>query len=86
MSTEGIINTVLQAWGVISEPITMLYTYGAVYIGLVFKTLPFMILPLYSNLQKIDKSVLEVGRDLGATSVQLFWKVILPISLPGLST
>lgn len=53
---------------------------------MVFTTIPFMILPLYSNMQKIDTSVLEAGRDLGATNFQLFWKVIFPVSLPGLSS
>lgn len=64
----------------------MLSTDFAVYFGMVFTTIPFMILPLYSNMQKIDTSVLEAGRDLGATNFQLFWKVIFPVSLPGLSS
>lgn len=69
-----------------NEPIQMLSTDFAVYFGMVFTTIPFMILPLYSNMQKIDTSVLEAGRDLGATNFQLFWKVIFPVSLPGLSS
>lgn len=64
----------------------MLSTDFAVYFCMVFTTIPFMILPLYSNMQKIDTSVLEAGRDLGATNFQLFWKVIFPVSLPGLSS
>ena len=64
----------------------MLSTDFAVYFGMVFTTIPFMILPLYSNMQKIDTSILEAGRDLGATNFQLFWKVIFPVSLPGLSS
>lgn len=86
LSTNGIINSVLMKLHVVNEPIQMLSTDFAVYLGMIFTTLPFMILPLYSNMQKIDGSVLEAGRDLGATSFQLFWKVIFPISLPGLSS
>ncbi len=85
MSTSGLINNMLIRLGIISEPIQMLYTDFAVYLGMIFTTLPFMILPLYSNLQKMDRSVLEAGRDLGCSSFQLFWRVIFPISLPGLA-
>lgn len=85
MSTSGLINTMLMNAGIIREPIQMLYTDFAVYLGMIFTTLPFMILPLYSNLQKMDPSVLEAGRDLGCSSFSLFWKVIFPISLPGLA-
>ena len=85
MSTSGLINSALMKLGIISEPIQMLYTDFAVYLGMIFTTLPFMILPLYSNLQKMDKSVLEAGRDLGCSNFQLFWRVIFPISLPGLA-
>ena len=78
MSTNGIINTILVNLHISTD--------FAVYFGMVFTTIPFMILPLYSNMQKIDTSVLEAGRDLGATNFQLFWKVIFPVSLPGLSS
>ena len=86
MSTNGIINTILVNLHIVNEPIQMLSTDFAVYFGMVFTTIPFMILPLYSNMQKIDTSILEAGRDLGATNFQLFWKVIFPVSLPGLSS
>ncbi len=86
MSTNGVLNSVLQKLHIINEPIQMLSTDFAVYFGMIFTTFPFMILPLYSNMQKIDVSILEAGRDLGATRFQLFWKVIFPISLPGLSS
>lgn len=86
MSTNGVLNTILMKLHVISKPIQMLSTDFAVYFGMIFTTIPFMILPLYSNMQKIDNSILEAGKDLGCTSFQLFWKVIFPISLPGLSS
>jgi len=86
MSTNGVLNTILVNLHIVNQPIQMLSTDFAVYFGMVFTTAPFMILPLYSNMQKIDVSILEAGRDLGATSGQLFWKVIFPISLPGLAS
>lgn len=86
MSTNGILNTILVNFHIVNEPIQILSTDFAVYFGMVFTTIPFMILPLYSNMQKIDNSILEAGRDLGATKFQLFWKVIFPISLPGLAS
>lgn len=86
MSTNGILNTIFLKLHIVNEPVQMLSTDFAVYFGMVFTTVPFMILPLYSNMQKIDVSVLEAGRDLGATNAQLFWRVIFPISLPGLAS
>lgn len=86
MSTNGVLNSLFIRLHIISEPIQMLSTDFAVYFGMIFTTIPFMISPLYSNMQKIDGSLLEAGRDLGATPFQLFWKVIFPISLPGLSS
>ena len=86
MSTNGIINSILYKLHIISAPIQMLSTDFAVYFGMIFVTLPFMILPLYANMQKIDSSLLEAGRDLGASGFQLFWEVIFPISLPGLAS
>lgn len=86
MSTNGVLNSIFMKLHIINEPIQMLSTDFAVYFGMVFTTIPFMILPLYSNMQKIDVSILEAGKDLGATNAQLFWKVIFPISLPGMAS
>lgn len=83
-SKNGIINTLLVNLGVIDEPIQILYTQFAVYFGLIYSLMPLMVMPLYSSLQKIDSAVLEAGRDLGASSIQLFCKVIFPLSVPGI--
>ncbi|MEE4363911.1 MAG: spermidine/putrescine ABC transporter permease PotB [Desulfotignum sp.] len=83
MKANGIINTVLLAAGLVSEPVSMLYTDAAVYVGLVYSLLPFMILPLYAVLEKMDIRLMEAARDLGANSLQVFLHVVLPLSLPG---
>lgn len=83
-SKNGIINTLLLNLGLIDEPLQILYTNFAVYFGMIYSLLPMMVMPLYSCLQKIDPAVIEAGRDLGASSFQLFWKVIFPLSIPGI--
>src|SRR3569832_108333 len=70
--------------GIIHEPITMMYTSFAVYIGIVYSYLPFMILPLYSNLEKHDLTLLEAASDLGAGPIRAFMRVTLPLSFPGI--
>ena len=81
LSINGPVNAVLGFLGL--GPYTMLNTSGAVVLGMVYNYLPFMILPIYSVLVKLDHSLIEAARDLGASSVQVFRKVILPLSLPG---
>lgn len=81
---EGLLNTVLMNWGVISEPLTILNTEWAILIGIVYAYLPFMVLPIYSVLERRDPSLLEAAADLGATSRAAFWKITFPLSLPGL--
>jgi putrescine transport system permease protein len=83
LKTDGVINNVLQAMGIISEPLAMMNTSFAVYIGIVYSYLPFMILPLYSNLEKHDHTLLEAAQDLGAGPIRSFMRVTLPLSLPG---
>lgn len=83
-SKNGIINTLFMNLGIIDEPLQILYTNFAVYFGMIYSLVPMMVMPLYSCLQKIDPAVLEAGRDLGASSFQLFWKVIFPLSIPGI--
>ncbi|WP_164090814.1 ABC transporter permease, partial [Stenotrophomonas maltophilia] len=70
--------------GLISEPLTILNTNIAVYIGIVYSYLPFMILPLYANLVKHDPSLLEAASDLGARNFTSFWKITVPLSKNGI--
>jgi putrescine transport system permease protein len=84
LKTDGVINNVLEALGIISEPLAMMNTSFAVYIGIVYSYLPFMILPLYSNLEKHDNTLLEAAQDLGAGPIKSFLRVTLPLSFPGI--
>ena len=83
---QGIINELLIKLGLISEPITMLYTNSAVVLGMVYNFLPFMVLPIFSVLSKMDKSLIEAARDLGANEMNVFMKIIFPLSFPGVAT
>lgn len=80
---DGILNNVLMALRLVSAPIVWLSTDAAMYIGLVYSYLPFMILPLYATLAKIDPALLEVSADLGGSRLTTFWLVTAPLSLPG---
>jgi putrescine transport system permease protein len=84
LKTNGVINNVLMAVGIIHEPLTMLQTDFAVYIGIVYSYLPFMILPLYSNLEKHDLTLIEAAADLGARPFTAFRRITLPLSMPGI--
>jgi putrescine transport system permease protein len=84
LKNDGVINNVLQAIGIIDEPLAMMNTSFAVYIGIVYSYLPFMILPLYSNLEKHDNTLLEAAQDLGAGPIRSFLRVTLPLSVPGI--
>ena len=84
LKTDGLINQVLFKWlGIVDEPLAMMNTSFAVYIGIVYSYLPFMILPLYSNLEKHDNTLLEAAQDLGAGPIRAFLRVTLPLSFPG---
>lgn len=83
LKNNGAINNILLWFGLIQEPIAMLQTDFAIYIGIVYCYLPFMILPLYSTLEKMDLTLLEAAADLGATPAKAFFTVTLPLSLPG---
>ena len=84
LKTDGLINQVLFKWlGLVDEPLAMMNTSFAVYIGIVYSYLPFMILPLYSNLEKHDNTLLEAAQDLGAGPIKSFLRVTLPLSFPG---
>lgn len=84
LKTNGVINSILLWLGVIDMPLEMLYTWFAVMVGLVYSLLPFMILPLYAVLEKLDNRYLEAARDLGAGQFTLFWRIIIPLSMPGI--
>ena len=84
LKNNGLVNNALMAMGVIDEPIQMLQTDFAVYIGMVYSYLPFMVLPLYSNLEKMDLTLLEAAADLGCRPWEAFFKVTLPLSIPGI--
>lgn len=84
LKTEGFLNMFLLWSGVIDEPLVILHTNIAVYIGIVYSYLPFMILPLYSSLEKMDHSLLEAAADLGCPPHKAFWKVTFPLSRPGI--
>ncbi len=84
LGVKGVLNTMLMNIGILSEPIRILNTEVAVIIGLVYLLLPFMILPLYSAIEKLDGRLLEAARDLGANAVQRFFRVILPLTMPGI--
>ena len=80
---DGLLNKVLLALHVISAPLVWLSTDSAMYLGIVYSYLPFMILPLYATLAKMDPALLEAAADLGASPRQAFWQVTVPLSLPG---
>lgn len=83
LRSEGLINNLLRWLGIINEPLNLLYTPGAVILGLVYGYLPFMILPLYASIEKFDFSLVEAAQDLGANSTRVFLRVLLPLTLPG---
>ena len=83
LKKEGLLNMFLMNLGVISEPLTIMNTPLAVYIGIIYSYLPFMILPLYASLEKINPSLLEAAADLGSPPWKAFWQVTFPLSLPG---
>ena len=84
LGKQGLINIALSSIGLIDAPLDLLYTPGAVICGLVYILFPFMVLPLYSNLEKLDHSLIEAARDLGANGFQVLRKVIIPLTLPGI--
>jgi spermidine/putrescine transport system permease protein len=85
LRTEGLLNTVLVGSGLLDRPLELLFTPAAVMIGLVYGELPFMILPLYASLEKLDRSLLEAAADLGAGRLGSFRRVTVPLALPGIA-
>lgn len=86
LEKNGLVNTVLLQLGLIAKPLYLLNTQLAVYVVMAYCYLPFMILPLYTTLEKIDKRLVEASLDLGATPLQTLLRVTLPLSLPGIKT
>ena len=83
LKKEGLLNQLLLWLGLIDAPLVLLNTNIAVYIGIVYSYLPFMVLPLFANLEQQDNTLLEAAADLGCTRLQAFWKITWPLSLPG---
>lgn len=81
LGKNGILNSFLGLFGI--EPVTLLYTNFAILLGMVYNFLPFMVLPIYTSLSKMDNDLINAARDLGANSFQVFTKVIFPLSVPG---
>ena len=84
LKNEGLLNSVLLSLGAISTPLTILNTNVAVYIGIVYSYLPFMVLPIYASFEKMDASLVEAAIDLGCRPVMAFWKITVPIAFPGI--
>jgi len=84
LGKQGLINNLLLSAGLINEPLQMLYTDGAVYLGIVYTYVPFMILPLYATLEKLNPDIHEAAADLGAKPLRVFYDVTLPLAAPGI--
>jgi spermidine/putrescine transport system permease protein len=84
LQTNGLLNQLLLELGLIAEPLELLYTGPAVIAGMLYTLLPFMILPLYAALEKLDRRLIEAARDLGAGRVTIFLRIVVPLTLPGI--
>jgi spermidine/putrescine transport system permease protein len=80
----GLFNTALQALGIIHGPLPLLYNDGAVLLGLVYGYLPFMVLPIYATLERLDPTLVEAAADLGARPFAAVWRIVVPLSRPGI--
>ena len=85
LNREGLVNNLLRWFGYEGEPLSLLYTEGAVIIGLVYNYLPFVILAIYSSLSRLNPELMEASRDLGVGPFRTFWRVTLPLTLPGVA-
>ncbi len=84
LRSSGLINLLLMKLGITATPIEMLYTDGAVLLGMVYDLLPFTVLPIYTSIEKLDPSLIEAASDLGAKKASTFVRVILPLTMPGI--
>ena len=85
LQREGLLNQALLALGIIDEPLAWLASDTAIFIGIIYSYLPFMVLPIYATLEKLDESLLEAAADLGAPPWKAFWVVTVPLALPGVT-
>lgn len=85
LKTKGILNSLLLALGIIDAPLQLLFTNTALVIGLVYSLLPFMIFPIYANLERLNPQLIEAAKDLGANYFTTFTRIIFPLSMPGVS-
>ena len=85
LKSEGLLNSLLLQLNLIAEPLELLYTPGAVVLGLVYTFLPFMILPIYTSVEKLDGALIEAALDLGAGPLRAFRRVVLPLTAPGIA-
>lgn len=84
LKNDGVINSILMHIGIIEKPLKLLYNYNAVIMGMVYMLLPFMILPIYNSIDKIDRRLIEASRDLGASRIRTFFKITVPLSINGI--
>jgi spermidine/putrescine transport system permease protein len=85
LRSDGLLNNLLLWLGVIDRPMTLLYTPAAVVVAMLYQYLPFMVLPLFASIEKLDLRLIEASQDLGASATRTFWKVILPLTKPGMA-
>ena len=84
LKAKGILNSILMSWGLIHQPLSILFTNYAVVIGLVYNLLPFMILPIMTNVERLDEELIDAAHDLGANWFTTFTKIVLPLTIPGI--
>lgn len=85
LRNDGLLNALLLNVGIIDQPLQIMNTETAIYVGIVYSYLPFMVLPIFANLVAADRTLVEAARDLGCSSISAFWKVTFPLSLPGVA-
>jgi spermidine/putrescine transport system permease protein len=85
LSRDGLLNGLLLASGLVSEPLNLLYSPFAIVLGLVYNFLPFMILPIYTSVEKLDNAMIEAAHDLGADPLRAFSQIIIPLTRPGIA-
>lgn len=85
LKPEGLLNQLLLSIGVIDTPLVIMNTHTAIFIGIVYSYLPFMVLPIYASLEKMDYSLVEAAQDLGCRPIMAFWKITFPLALPGVA-
>lgn len=84
LKSQGLLSNLLMWLGIIREPVSFMYGDFAVFLGLAYTLLPFMILPLYASIEKLDRKLIDAAKDLGAGSLRAFWHVTLPLTMPGI--